>query len=271
MPNQTHRILNLGAGVQSTTLYLLLAEGRIPPVEHAVFADTGSEPEAVYRHLEWLSSQSGPPICVVRKSDLLSDLTKQSDNSRFAQIPLFTSSGGRLRRQCTKEYKIEPIEKFIRYQVIGLRPRQHIPKDVQIVQLYGISRDEKSRASRIYEQYLQRKHWSSEFPLLELGWDRSDCQRFLSDRVPHSVPRSACVFCPFHRDEEWQAIRKSPADWKVAVDLDRKLRGSRIRATKGLNDQVYLHRSLVPLEEVDFQPEVKSVSFESECEGMCGN
>jgi len=47
--------LNLGAGVQSTTVYLMYLTGEIQPnIECAIFADTGEEPGAVYRHLEWM-------------------------------------------------------------------------------------------------------------------------------------------------------------------------------------------------------------------------
>jgi hypothetical protein len=48
------RILSLGAGVQSSTVALLAAEGAIPPLDCAIFADTGSEPAAVYAHLDRL-------------------------------------------------------------------------------------------------------------------------------------------------------------------------------------------------------------------------
>ena len=44
------RIISLGAGVQSTAVALLAVHGEIPPVEHAVFADTGWEPKEVYDH-----------------------------------------------------------------------------------------------------------------------------------------------------------------------------------------------------------------------------
>lgn len=46
------RVLSLGAGVQSTTLALMAAHGAVGPTpDCAVFADTGCEPRAVYRHL----------------------------------------------------------------------------------------------------------------------------------------------------------------------------------------------------------------------------
>ena len=53
-----YHILNLGAGVQSTRLYLEYE------YDAAIFADTGEEPQAVYRHLEWLQSVRRTPILI---------------------------------------------------------------------------------------------------------------------------------------------------------------------------------------------------------------
>ena len=41
------RILSLGAGVQSSTLALMVANGEIDPVDCAIFADTQSESKAM--------------------------------------------------------------------------------------------------------------------------------------------------------------------------------------------------------------------------------
>jgi len=54
------RVLNLGAGVQSSTIYLMMVDGDIPACDVAIFADTGEEPQAVYDHLGWLKKQGGP-------------------------------------------------------------------------------------------------------------------------------------------------------------------------------------------------------------------
>ena len=42
---ETLRILSLGAGVQSSTLAMLIEKGKIPMVDAAIFADTGAEPK----------------------------------------------------------------------------------------------------------------------------------------------------------------------------------------------------------------------------------
>jgi hypothetical protein len=117
-----HHVLNLGAGVQSTTLYLMYLRGEIlPAIECAVFADTGEEPESIYSHLEWLKSLKGPPIITVGIGKLGEDLQhgRNSTGQRFASIPAFTAAreghkGGIVRRQCTREYKIDPIEQYTR-------------------------------------------------------------------------------------------------------------------------------------------------------------
>ena len=46
---KTYHILNLGAGVQSTCLFLMFVTGEFDErLDYAVFADTQEEPESVY-------------------------------------------------------------------------------------------------------------------------------------------------------------------------------------------------------------------------------
>lgn len=75
------RILNLGGGVQSTTLYLMALRGEIAPIECALFADLKEEPGSVYRHMEWLKSLNGPTIHVIDAGSLGDDL-RQSQPTR---------------------------------------------------------------------------------------------------------------------------------------------------------------------------------------------
>src|SRR5256885_15710837 len=64
MGNPRLVVQSLGAGVQSTTMLLLANHGELPgpPVDAAIFADTGWEPAAVYAHLAWLERVSEVPI-----------------------------------------------------------------------------------------------------------------------------------------------------------------------------------------------------------------
>lgn len=47
--------------MQSSTLLLLAAQGAIPGFTAAIFADTGWEPAAVYRHLDRLTGIASRP------------------------------------------------------------------------------------------------------------------------------------------------------------------------------------------------------------------
>ena len=71
------QVLNLGAGVQSTTVLLMSLTGELEPLDHVIFADTGWEPQAVYDHLGWLkefSEKHGVEITIV--SEAISDLKR---------------------------------------------------------------------------------------------------------------------------------------------------------------------------------------------------
>ena len=276
-------ILNLGAGVQSSTLYLMSMEGKAPAIEAAIFADTQEEPEAVYRHLEWLKAQNGPPILVATAGKLGDDLMRgeNSTGHRFASIPAYTrnqdGSRGRTRRQCSSEYKVAVIGRTIRREILGLEPRKRVPKGVEIHQYFGISLDEKSRATRIWERYhidgksLGRPH----FPLIDMTMTRANCLDYLETRVPHPVPRSACVFCPFHTDLEWQRLKDAGgADWDRLVRIDTALRTEGVIVNRSMNSPMFLHAALKPIAEIDFRPrdnpKEMQLGFGFECEGVCG-
>jgi|SRR6516165_1281426 hypothetical protein len=268
-----HHILSLGAGVQSTTVYLLAMEGALH-LDYAVFADTQDEPKAVYKHLEWLQGLNGPPILVRSKGRLSHSLSmvesaKYGKRTRFAAVPFFTLKPdgeiGQTRRQCSKEYKMEVVERCIRRDIVGLQPRQRIPKTITVHQYFGISLDEARRTLGIKER-LKHPH----FPLIDRGWTRAHCLHYLEIKVPHEVPRSACVYCPFHSDAEWMRVKAVPEDWELAVKLDESLRIDGAIVNRNMDAQMFAHRTCKPLAEVEFRHERQFNMFTLECEGMCG-
>jgi hypothetical protein len=282
-----HHILNLGAGVQSTTVYLMYLHGEIqPPIECAIFADTGEEPAAIYRHLEWLKSLNGPPIVVRSVGSRLGDDLQHGRNStgqRFASIPAYTAAregakGGIIRRQCTKEYKIEVIERYIRREMLGLSKGQRIPAGVLVHQAYGISLDEAGRAIRIRDRMAERSWVSPVFPLLERMMTRGDCYRRLERfGVPYEVQKSACVFCPFKSNAEWRRLRATdPEGWARALEIDNALRRPGVVVNRGLNQKLYVHGSCLPLERAvlgfdeDPRQYYLDLNWTAECAGMCG-
>jgi len=274
-------VLNLGAGVQSTCLFLLAREPNAKlRFDVAIFADTGEEPAAVYKHLEYLRSLAQPEIWVRSVGKLGDNLIhgKNGDRKRFVSIPAFTKDDkgklGLVRRQCTKEFKIEVVDRAIRRELLGLKPRQRIPKDVRIFQHFGISTDEAARAERAKKRFEKVRHTVPVYPLIEMGWSRKDCIEYLKDKLPHQVPKSACVFCPYRTNQSWLHLKETdPEGWKRAVEIDRALRNEKSVATRGFHQKMYLHRFCVPLEVIDFraiQPNTLDPMATGECHGMCG-
>lgn len=282
MGHTEYHILSLGAGVQSTCVYLMGHHGELP-LTHAVFADTGDEPEAVYRHLQWMDNLHSIPIYIISRGRLSDDLLqgKNSTGQRFASIPVFTETGtqkkdgtekaGRLRRQCTMEYKIAPFIRCVRRDILGMKPRTRFKKDIHVHLYFGISADEARRTRGIIERY-KGKPWATvHFPLIQQSMTRADCHRWMAGKVPHVVPRSACTYCPNRSDEEWKTLKATDQrGWDKAIQVDRALRDGTILQRKTVRP-LYLHRSLQPLEQVDLdKPKRELPLFSFECEGMCG-
>lgn len=291
-----YHVLNLGAGVQSTTLALLAMQGRllnedggVIKFDCAIFSDTQEEPEdpghSVYEHLNWLEAQLSFPIHRVTAGKLGENLMYGTGASkRCASIPAFTKHRengklGKTKRQCTREYKIAPIETAIRRKVLGLEPRKWIPKTTTIHQYIGISLDEAGRMLKAQKRQQEKPvRWAQfHYPLIQqLQWTRGDCRSFLAPLVPHRVPRSACVFCPFHDNEEWKSIKaRNGKDWARSVEIDEMLRKPDAVATRGLEQEMFLHRSCIPLKDIDFDSiaakKVDDIGMAAECEGMCGH
>lgn len=262
-------IISLGAGVQSSALALMAARGEITPMPQcAIFSDTRCEPLEVYRWLDWLEKQLPFPVHrVVEKRGLLHNIIKSLQGGRFVGAPFFTESdngGGKLRRQCTKEFKITPINRKVR-ELVGLAKGKPGPrKKILAIQWIGISLDEVSRMKPSRVKWI--KH---EWPLVDRRMNRHDCLRWMEARGFPMPPRSACTFCPYHSDAEWRRLKQDAYAWKQIVAVDTLIR----EGVRGTKEKLYLHPSMMPIGEVDFSTEENRGQinmFNNECEGMCG-
>ena len=280
------KVLSFGAGVQSTALLLMSCKGILPKLDYCVFADVGWEPESVYSHLEWCkdeASKAGIEIHVVKqtegglRADVIKNMTSK-DGNRFASMPFFVrhDSGdvALSLRQCTNDYKITPLSRFMRREILGLKPRQRAPKNAVIECWLGISFDEAPRAKP------SRDKWKVHiFPFLNWGcdylkgkmWRRYQIIKWLETNYPdHKVPRSACIGCPFRDNKSWREIKANPEEWKDAVEFDRLIRSDKRGKIK---QDMYLHRKCIPLDQIDLRTDEEKGQnnlWDNECEGMCG-
>lgn len=265
------RVISLGAGVQSTTMALMAAHGEITPMpDCAIFADTGAEPQAVYRHLEWLEGVLPFPVYRVSAGNLRDEImgAMGGKNRMDARPPFFTRAGGMLNRQCTQDFKIRPIERKVR-ELIGLKKGQRGPKEPVVEQWIGISCDEAIRMKPSRLSFV-RHRW----PLIEQGMHRHHCLRWCEERQYPKPAKSACTFCPYTDNARWRDMKANdPVSFADAVAIDTAIRAGMPGPKRPKGEQWFVHRDRVPLAEVDLstaEDHGQLNMFNNECEGMCG-
>ncbi len=248
----------------------MAARGEIVPMpDCAVFADTQFEPQSVYDWLDWLETQLPFPVYRVTKGNLKEDTVNglNSTGQRFAAIPFFMLSENNEkaigRRQCTVEYKINPVRQKIR-RLLGLEKGQRAGK-LKVEQWIGISTDE------IQRMKVSRDKWiTNRWPLIEEGMSRHDCLRWMEERQYPRPEKSSCIGCPFHNNAFWRDMKMNhPDDFQEAVEFDLQIRED---ARGKITHKQFLHNTCKPLSEVDFSnaEDRGQLSFLDECEGMCG-
>lgn len=250
-------VISLGAGKQSS--YLLMTAmsgvyGYIPSM--AIFADTGCEPQYVYDHLDWLENWSNLPIIRVTEGNLLKDTISylNGERKRVASLPLrLEGNGGLIMRQCTNDYKIRPVRKYLQSTRDGKKIRLWI----------GISLDEMERMKASNVKYIENY-----FPLVEKAIRISDIIKYFKDNNYPEPKKSACLICPFHSDGYWKAFKnKYPDEFEKACQFD-----DSIRVYPKLKKKTYLSKHTKPLREIDFNIQQSLIFPEliEECDGLCG-
>jgi len=251
------KVLSLGWGVQSFTLACMAAAGDIEMPDVAIHADTLHEFSLTYEFRKlftpWLEER-GVKVEVVIASHEKANIV---DKWGGMQLPAYTTTpkgAGRIRRQCTYEWKIRPMRQWIQ------KHRNGDPVEMWI----GISTDEYKRMRDSDVKYITNR-----YPLIEKRMNREDCKDWLVEHNIPVPPRSACVFCPFHSTQEWRYIKASNPDWEKAIEVDRAIRKARPPY------DLFVHPSRKPLEDVDFRTmeekgQMRFEGWDSECTGICG-
>jgi len=97
-------------------------------------------------------------------------------------------------------------------------------EDALVESWIGISTDEASRMKPSREPWIINK-----YPLIEHNISREQCVEWMLAEGYPEPPRSACIFCPYHSDEEWKRLRdKEPEEFQRAVEWEREAQKSNI-------------------------------------------
>lgn len=270
-------VISLGAGVQSSTMALMASRGELLGIEvdFAIFADTQDESKKVYEWLDWLEGQLSFPVYRVTNGRLSEHVLKMRTKKNGtvyskSDIPFYTlgkdgSEGMIPFRTCTADFKIQPILKELRSRCDIKRGQ----KEQTATSLIGISYDEMQRMKDSRDPWVKNR-----WPLVEMKMRRGDCIEWMRKNGYPEPPRSSCVYCPFHSNQEWRRLQtEEPEEFAKAVKFEKDL-----QAAKANNDDFksipFLHNSRKPLDTIDFRSDVERgqglLDFGDECDGMCG-
>jgi len=253
-------VISLGAGKQSSYMLLTALEGKYKTKpDFAIFSDTCCEPDYVYTYLSWLKNfvkeTYNFDIIIVSEGNLMQDTIDYLDGkkSRVASLPLrLGNDKGLIMRQCTNDYKIKPLRKYL----------QKVRNNEKVRLWIGISLDEIERISKSNVNYIENY-----YPLIE---NRIKIDGIIDYFKKNNLPepgKSACLICPFHSDKYRQIFKKQfPDEFETACKFDDK-----IRVYPNLKEKTYLSKHNKPLRNIDFS--IQNSLFPElieECDALCG-
>lgn len=288
------QVISLGWGVQSFALAAMSALGVLPLVDVAIHADTTHERAETYafakRWTPWLEERG---VRVVTVQAVRTGVVEQW-HVKGVMIPAFTTYStdiyvdggdygwdddgeeffvpdgtkillqragdlsGMLRRQCTGDWKIAPIRRWLRTE--GIKPK---PGAVEM--WLGITLDESARMKQADVKYIVNR-----FPFIEMfdsPWYRWQAVRWLQGQGLEVPLKSSCIICTYQDQSTWRERKLADnGDWEKAVVVDETIRHKRPGYV------CYLHRECIPLSEVDFRSERDHGQlslWDEECEGYC--
>lgn len=239
------RVISYGGGVQSTALVVLAAQGVIDfPV--ALFSNVGDDSEhpATLEYVRNIAmpwaAERGVEILELRRTKrdgsqptLYGELMDRS--SRTIGIPVRMPNGAPGTRRCTADYKIRVVDRWMRKAGATAENQAHVA--------IGISTDEIQRVNN-----RPVDPWKViDYPLIDLGFDRSRCKQIIRDAGLPVPPKSSCYFCPYHRPLVWAEMRRDePELFEKAAALEDVILE---RAVELVGHPVYLTRMNRPLRE----------------------
>lgn len=193
------RVLNMGAGVQTTAILLEYHK----KYDYVVFADTGDEKPETYYYIENFLK----PFCkkvglewvtVKAKTSLM----EHCNNRKI--FPIVT------RRWCTEDFKIKPIQRFLRKELKA-------SKTNPVICDIGISLDESHRAR--FDS--GNKYQIMEYPLLDAKITRKQCYEIIKKHGFPVPPKSGCYYCPYMKRHEFRKLSQEHPDlFKKALDME---------------------------------------------------
>jgi len=187
------RYISFSGGVESTTMCILYGKGA-----KAIFCDTGAEHKEIYERIDLVESYCkklhGEGFEVIKvKANVKTKTGRYVDNlTDYIKDYRFMPSS--LARFCTRVFKIEPIEKYLKDKG-------------QIEMLIGLNFDEQNRTGNLEKL----PNCDYKYPLIDDELDREDCIAILNlhglnPKFPIFMSRGGCKYCFFKKESEFRAM-----------------------------------------------------------------
>lgn len=247
-------ILSCGAGMQSTALGLMSAENALTTIKHPdvpiydmlLFCDLGEEPVWVYEQVEFIARacrKAGIPFYILY-THLYDDYIQNFGYRYVKSIPFWTLSAegkkGRWRRACTIVYKIDKMQAFVKYEIMGYKYKGHIrPEHRELHRMHiGFSSEEAHRCSPSRHPLFRHV-----FPLVKMGKSRADNYAYNLDEWGLETKASACAGCPFHQNYFFHYIKQHyPETYSAVLKLDNILEER--EGMLNMRDQMFISKSM---------------------------
>ncbi len=181
-------------GVDSSTMIVCLALLNPDVTWHALFTDTGDDPDCVPELLDWIQELTGITIVRIKEADLYEEIGKNG----------FLPSAKN--RWCTGLMKIDPWERYIKEQFTGDDPDNR----PRVFAYSGITYDERERTGIIGIDGVTTLH---PFADHDVAVDRQQVCAIASElslinsSYFRGRSRSGCSSCPFQTKQEWISLR----------------------------------------------------------------
>jgi hypothetical protein len=212
-------VISYGGGVQSTALVILSMRHQWP-VDEIVHVDLlAAESPRTREYVEyfrnWLRDEYGREITVIER-DLYGDMLA---NPSFTPVPWHGKSQKfMLRRQCTRQYKVEPITRYL---------TQRYPQGL-IKLMLGISADEWHRVRQSSNSRIEHV-----YPLVERMINRRHCREIIEQEELILPWKSSCWFCPYRSTGSQHAlIKQYPRLREMARELEGRINAARVERRK---------------------------------------
>jgi len=230
-------IISYGGGVQSTALVVLAMQRgwRIDEIVHVDLLDAESPAtrEYVKYFAGWLREAHQRDITILQR-DLYGDMLA---NPAFTPAPWRARDGSfMLRRQCTRQYKVEPIRRYL-YDKYA-REKIHLMLGISVDEFHRMRDSGFKRIENVY-------------PLVDERLTRNDCRAILERAGLATPPKSSCWFCPYRSvRSQAELLKQYPMLREMAAVLERRINDE--RRARGKDAIVVLRVDTTPEEQSDF-------------------